>query len=112
MGKNLRHNPKYVALLRGINVGGNNLLSMPKLKAAFEKQGFDSVLTYINSGSWQSWWGVEPGGLNWENMGSTIRTNLRAQLCQQSDQFSHMGEWPGTCVEVVGKCLSPSNSCL
>ena len=42
---------KYVALLRGINVGGNNKVAMPELKACFEKLGFDNVITYINSGN-------------------------------------------------------------
>lgn len=41
----------YVALLRGINVGGNNLVSMARLKATFESLGFGSVKTYINSGN-------------------------------------------------------------
>lgn len=42
---------KYVALLRGINVGGNNKVAMPKLKKAFESMGFVNVRTYINSGN-------------------------------------------------------------
>jgi len=42
---------RYIALLRGINVGGKNKISMPELKAAFEKCGFQNVLTYINSGN-------------------------------------------------------------
>ena len=41
----------YVALLRGINVGGKNLIRMPALKAAFEATGFDDVATYIQSGN-------------------------------------------------------------
>jgi uncharacterized protein (DUF1697 family) len=41
----------YVALLRGINVGGNNKVEMKKLKATFESLGFTDVLTYINSGN-------------------------------------------------------------
>jgi uncharacterized protein (DUF1697 family) len=41
----------YVALLRGINVGGKNLIRMPSLKAAFEADGFDDVSTYIQSGN-------------------------------------------------------------
>jgi uncharacterized protein (DUF1697 family) len=41
----------YVALLRGINVGGNNLIKMPALKACFEAQGFREVATYIQSGN-------------------------------------------------------------
>jgi uncharacterized protein (DUF1697 family) len=43
--------PRYVALLRGINVGGNNLIEMTALKACFEKQGFADVVTYIRSGN-------------------------------------------------------------
>ncbi len=41
----------YVALLRGINVGGNNKVNMQELKTAFEDSGMDSVTTYINSGN-------------------------------------------------------------
>jgi uncharacterized protein (DUF1697 family) len=41
----------YVALLRGINVGGNNLIRMPALKAAFEADGYEDVRTYIQSGN-------------------------------------------------------------
>ena len=42
---------RYVALLRGINVGGKNLIKMPALKAAFENDGFENVSTYIQSGN-------------------------------------------------------------
>lgn len=42
---------KYVALLRGINVGGNNIIKMSELKASFEKLGMKNVRTYINSGN-------------------------------------------------------------
>ena len=41
----------YVALLRGINVGGKNLIRMPALKACFEANGFEDVTTYIQSGN-------------------------------------------------------------
>ena len=41
----------YVALLRGINVGGNNMIKMSALKASFERLGFKDVATYINSGN-------------------------------------------------------------
>ena len=37
----------FVALLRGINVGGKNLISMGLLKARFERMGFEDVSTYI-----------------------------------------------------------------
>lgn len=42
---------KYIALLRGVNVGGNNKLSMPDLREAFARAGFSDVATYINSGN-------------------------------------------------------------
>jgi uncharacterized protein (DUF1697 family) len=42
---------KYVALLRGINVGGNRTIDMKQLKATFERAGVDEVRTYINSGN-------------------------------------------------------------
>ncbi|MDQ3005328.1 MAG: DUF1697 domain-containing protein [Chloroflexota bacterium] len=42
---------QYLALLRGINVGGNNIIKMADLKACFENMGFTEVLTYIQSGN-------------------------------------------------------------
>src|SRR5688572_23883272 len=43
--------PKYLVLLRGINVGGNNIIKMTDLKACFENMGFKDVVTYIQSGN-------------------------------------------------------------
>jgi uncharacterized protein (DUF1697 family) len=40
-----------VALLRGINVGGNNLIKMSDLRESFEKMGLGEVETYIQSGN-------------------------------------------------------------
>jgi uncharacterized protein (DUF1697 family) len=42
---------KYLALLRGINVGGKNLIKMADLKTTVEKCGFTDVSTYIQSGN-------------------------------------------------------------
>lgn len=42
---------KYVALLRGINVGGNSLIKMANLVLAMEKAGFQKVSTFIASGN-------------------------------------------------------------
>ncbi|GHV46070.1 hypothetical protein AGMMS49546_33390 [Spirochaetia bacterium] len=42
---------KYVALLRGINVGGNNIIKMDGLRKIFEKIGFSDVKTYIQTGN-------------------------------------------------------------
>jgi uncharacterized protein (DUF1697 family) len=41
----------YVALLRGINVGGKNIIKMTDLKAYFEALGLEKVETYIQSGN-------------------------------------------------------------
>jgi len=42
---------RYIALLRGINVGGKNKVVMSDLKACLEDAGFINVMTYINSGN-------------------------------------------------------------
>ena len=41
----------YVALLRGINVGGKNIIRMADLRNCFETEGFRDVVTYIQSGN-------------------------------------------------------------
>jgi uncharacterized protein (DUF1697 family) len=41
----------YVALLRGINVGGNAKVEMARLRAVFERLGLKDVRTHINSGN-------------------------------------------------------------
>ena len=41
----------YVALLRGINVGGKNLIKMTDLRTCFEDGGYEEVATYIQSGN-------------------------------------------------------------
>lgn len=42
---------RYVALLRGINVGGRNKVAMAELRAAFQDIGHTDVTTYIQSGN-------------------------------------------------------------
>jgi uncharacterized protein (DUF1697 family) len=42
---------RYVALLRGINVGGHNPVPMADLRKAFEDAGYNDVATYIQSGN-------------------------------------------------------------
>ena len=42
---------RYLALLRGVNVGGANKVSMADLRALFEAAGMTAVSTYINSGN-------------------------------------------------------------
>ena len=40
-----------LALLRGINVGGRNVIRMADLRDCFEAEGFRDVVTYIQSGN-------------------------------------------------------------
>ncbi|HKX73106.1 MAG TPA: DUF1697 domain-containing protein [Candidatus Saccharimonadales bacterium] len=42
---------QYVVFLRGINVGGKNIIKMADLKACLDDAGFDDVATYIQSGN-------------------------------------------------------------
>ena len=41
----------YIALLRGINVSGKNIIKMTELKQLFLNEGFKNVTTYIQSGN-------------------------------------------------------------
>ena len=41
----------YIALLRGINVGGHRKIKMVELREVLSKNGFDQVQTYIQSGN-------------------------------------------------------------
>jgi uncharacterized protein (DUF1697 family) len=43
--------PIYVAMLRGINVGGQKILEMERLRASFEELGLGHVRTYVQSGN-------------------------------------------------------------
>ncbi len=42
---------RYLCLLRGINVGGKNIIPMADLKSCFENMGFTGVSTFIQSGN-------------------------------------------------------------
>jgi uncharacterized protein (DUF1697 family) len=48
---NIMANTHYLALLRGLNVGGGNIIKMTELKACFEKSKLENVATYIQSGN-------------------------------------------------------------
>lgn len=41
----------YISVLRGINVSGKNILKMDALREMYEKLGFSSVSTYVQSGN-------------------------------------------------------------
>lgn len=42
---------QYVALLRGINVGGHHKIPMADLRLELEKLNFENVVTFLNSGN-------------------------------------------------------------
>lgn len=42
---------KYISILRGINVSGQKKIKMVELKSLYELLGFQSVVTYIQSGN-------------------------------------------------------------
>ena len=43
--------PAYTAFIRGINVGGHNMIPMAALKSLHEALGFDNVRTHLQSGN-------------------------------------------------------------
>jgi uncharacterized protein (DUF1697 family) len=51
MGNGKENGSRFIALLRGINVGGHTMIKMTELKAVFEECGLENVATYINSGN-------------------------------------------------------------
>jgi uncharacterized protein (DUF1697 family) len=42
---------RYLALLRGVNLGARNRIAMPALREALSGAGFDDVRTYVQSGN-------------------------------------------------------------
>lgn len=44
-------NTRYIALLRGINVGGNNIIKMADLRESLHAAGLKNISTYIASGN-------------------------------------------------------------
>ena len=47
----IRLMPRQIALLRGVNVGGNKRVEMARLRALMEELGYSDVRTYVNSGN-------------------------------------------------------------
>ena len=69
---------RYLALLRGINVGGNNIIAKDDLRRCFEGMGFSNVRTYIQSGNIV--FRAEPGET--EQLTAVVETGL-------SERFSY-----------------------
>ena len=58
--------PRQVILLRGINLGAANRLSMPELREALTAEGFTDVETYMQSGNILLSYAGSPAGLTAE----------------------------------------------
>jgi uncharacterized protein (DUF1697 family) len=65
----------YIALFRGINVGGNNMLPMKELVAILEDLGSRNVKTYIKSGN--------AVFMSKEKDTSRLSTKIRAEIKQR-----------------------------
>ena len=85
---------KYVALLRGINVGKSIQVPMRQLKGLLENLGYSNVVTYLNSGnvvfdSEQSSYDIADsiGKTLEQTFGQRIKT-----LVKSSDQILHIAQ--------------------
>ncbi|MDR6906375.1 uncharacterized protein (DUF1697 family) [Agromyces sp. 3263] len=68
----------YVALLRGINVGGRNPIRMPELAECFRDAGYEDVGTYLQSGNVL----FQPGGRGRPG-GQKLEADVEAMLEQR-----------------------------
>ncbi len=67
---------KHLALLRGINVSGHNMIKMDILKTILENVGFKNVETYVQSGNVF----LEAEDENAQSIGFTIKQEIAKQL--------------------------------
>jgi len=65
---------QFIALFRGINVGGKHLLPMAELKSNMEANGCAGVKTYIQSGNAVFSWSDD----NVDTLASTIKDGIEA----------------------------------
>lgn len=68
---------KYIAILRGINVGGNRKLLMADLKQLFVDLGFTDVQTYIQSGNVIF---TNPQSLSADEISKKIEQKIKSQF--------------------------------
>jgi uncharacterized protein (DUF1697 family) len=84
---------KHVALLRGINVGGNNRIEMPRLKAVVEGLRYTDVRTYINSGNVVFEAGTAPASAAAARIEQAIAREWGLPikvLLRSAEQFAHL----------------------
>lgn len=66
----------YIALLRGINVGGKNIVKMADLKTTLQDNGFLNIETYIQSGNLVFMQNNEPE----KNLAERIKNSIQAKF--------------------------------
>lgn len=67
---------KHLALLRGINVSGHNMIKMEALKTMLENIGFKNIETYVQSGNVF----LETEDENAQSVGFTIKQEIYKQI--------------------------------
>ncbi len=88
-------NSTYIALIRGINVGGHKKLSMADLKSACESLGYTDVRTLLNSGNVIFTAAKAPNAADLEKkLGIDVRVILRtpAELAKAIERNPLKGE--------------------
>ena len=66
---------RHVSLLRGINVGGRNLISMARLRALYQALGCEDVATYLQSGNVVFWREHDPA-----DVGTHVERAIQREL--------------------------------
>jgi uncharacterized protein (DUF1697 family) len=80
----------YVALLRGINVGGNKMVSMAELRVALEKMGLSDVRTLLQSGNVV----FRAAGRGGAKLEQSLESELEKRLkCQADFHVRTAAEW-------------------
>lgn len=73
---------RWIALLRGVNVGGNKKLPMAEFRALLSELGYDDVATYIQSGN-----AVFSGGNGAAQESARIEAAIEAKFGFHTDTF-------------------------
>lgn len=94
---------KYIVLLRGINISGKNKISMSELKLELEKNNYQNVFTYLNSGNviFESY--IDNKESITENIHNIIKNKFNLEIpvfimtaCELEDILNNNPNWWGT----------------
>lgn len=86
---------RYIAFLRGINVGGKNKIPMACLKAGFEEMGLAEVKTCLNSGNVI----FSRDGHDEENFSGRLESNDKRKIQFGHTDFCHIKRRTGGYIE-------------